>query len=602
MSLSFKKTIPFNESNERPTHVIFYDVESRVDYQNKDKQSFTPFLWTMIYRRYANNGKSDQTIPLAGQDILTFWDNVVSHCYKKTKVYLVSHHLEVDFMPLKGFIELPNRGFKLDKLISHGRVLSMYWSNGSSKLVVMNNGNLFDGSIEQWGSMLGVSKLEMPDDNAPLNQWIEYCMRDTEIVSLMWEYLLKFMDEHDLGNFKVTKASLAMNSFRHRFMFQKIALHNHPGAIILERESYKGGRFEAIQIGNFKDGKFHTLDINSMYGYIELVSDLPYELRGYKETESVDNLMARCKRYCVIAEVNITTNERVFPHKINDKIVYDEGTFTTVLTTPEIEYIYAHGTINWVKRITWYYKAKILSQFADYFLKLKTQYDIDGNKPMRQVTKLYLNALYGKFGQHGFEDSIIGECDPDIFEVITGYNLDTHERYDIMKYGGKIHQSLETLSGDFTFTAIASHITAIGRLMLWHLIKIAGYYHVYHVATDSLVVDEVGFNRLQAYIDPTEPGKLKLEKTFTSYTVFDVNDTLQDGKLKTKGIPKKANQLNEDTFEVTCWPRVTSLIKQGIYDAYYTRVIKKHLNRTKYHALMQDGIQPEDTNEYAESR
>lgn len=598
MSLSFSKRIPHNKKNERPSRVIFYDVESHVDYKNVKHQTFTPFLWTAIYKQYRGKDQTHTMVEHFGQDVTNFWDIVESYTYPKTKLYVVSHHLEVDFMPLQGFKELQERGWNLDKLISHGRVLTLYWKKKDMKMVIMNNGNLFDGSIEQWGNTFGVPKLTMPDDKASMEQWYKYCMRDTYIVSLMWDNLLEFMDLHDLGNFRVTKASLALGAFRHRFMWKDIAIHNNPQAIVLERLSYKGGRFEALKVGDFIDTKFYNLDINSMYGYIESAYELPYELRGIKDSMQMDELLKRLGKYAVVAQVNVTISKPYLPHIVNEKIVYTPGTFDTVLTTPELLYVIEHDKINDIGMVAWYYKAKILRDYADYFLQLKTDYDQAGNLPMRQVVKLYLNSLYGKFGQHGYEESVIGECDPSEFKFVQSYNADTHTTYDIAFYGGKVHKTITTLSGDNSFTAIASHITAYGRLLLWSLIDMAGYENVYHVATDSLVVNEEGNTRLQSIIDRYKPGMLKLEATFDNFIIKDVNDTIQGEKVKCKGIPKNAVKVGEDEYIITEWPRLVSLIKQGIYDAYYTRVKKKHLHRRRYHEAKGDIMKEVQTDLY----
>lgn len=583
MSRNFDHTISGNKGSTRPRYIIFADVESRLSLQPDGRTLFTPFLWTMITDYYRKSENTHKQVEYWGDSVTAFWDKVEAFTYKRNKTYLVTHHLEVDFMPLKGFIELQARGWQLEKLISHNRVLILFWQKGTSKLIIMNNGNLFDGSIADWGTILGIEKLEMPGDNASLEAWHTYCMRDTVILAKMWELLYNFIDEHDLGNFKMTKASLAITAYRHRFMPLEISIHNDPLTVALERESYKGGRFEALQIGHFDGDKFYNLDINSMYGFIEQTAFLPYELRGYLPAATFRQLNDRLKKYAVLAEVDLETNLPVFPHKVDNKITYTPGSFRTVLTTPEIVYSLAHGWIKSLYRMAWYYQARILEEFADFFLELKDRYDKEGNKPMRQMSKLYLNSLYGKFAQHGYEDSIIGECDPEEFKFIDCMSFPSHIRHTEAHYGGKIHVSKVTDLGYATFISIASHITAFGRLALWQLIQAAGLENTYHVATDSLIVNQAGFDRLSNYIDPHTPGKLKLENTFDQITIKDVNDTVQGFTIKIKGIPKNAVKLTENSYSITEWPRLLTLLKHGITDHYYTRQSTKTLSRPKYY-------------------
>ena len=439
MSLGFAHTLKRCSGNERPSHVIFADVESRLTPGEDNKTLFTPFLWTMIYKRYRQDAKDSQPYATYGTEVSDFWDEVEAHTYKRTRTYLVTHHLEVDFMPLQGFIYLPERGWLLDKLVCHGRVLIMWWKREASTLIVMNNGNLFTGSIESWGKLLGVPKLTMPNDNAPFDQWVTYCMRDTEVMVKMWDTLLAYLDEHDLGNFKLTAAGLAMSAFRHRFMDYPVTIHHHIDAIDIERASYKGGRFEALKIGTYTNGPYYSLDINSMYGWIEASFDLPYELRGIWFDPTLKNVESKLKRYCVIAEVDLYTDKQFLPNIVDGKVVYRSGLIHTTLTTPELKYSLERGYVVRCHKMTWYYKANILGRYARYFLAQKTKYDQEGNQPMRAVTKLYLNSLYGKFGQKGYEDKVIGTANVDDFRFFTCFDMDTHTRYDMATYGGKIH-------------------------------------------------------------------------------------------------------------------------------------------------------------------
>lgn len=583
MSLAFNHTIPGNMGSSRPKHVIFADVESYIHPQPDGKTLFEPFLWTAIYRNYSKNKKKASNVAYNGTDILSFWDIVEKHTYQKTKTYLVTHHLEVDFIPLQGIKNLMLRGWVLDKLISHGKVLIMWWIKEHKTLVVMNNGNIFDGSIQAWGEMLGIEKLQMPNESDPMDLWITYCARDTEIMVHMWDFLYTFMDLHDLGNFRITKAGLALNAFRHRFMLRPISIHNHDGAINLERASYKGGRFEALKIGSFTGDTFYSLDVNSMYGYIELTCSLPYELRGYLVTPTLKQLQDRLKKYAVIADVEITIDIPLFPQRITDKIVYKAGTFRTTLTTPELIFCMENNYLDKIYSMCWYYTYPILSAYAKYFLELKEKYSIENNPSMKQFTKLYINSLYGKFAQKGYEDITIGDCDPDIFDFTTCYNADNGDRSTVSRYGGKIHQTFVTEVGYNTFIAIAAHITAEGRLMLYNFMQIAGLDNVYHVATDSIITNQIGFDKLFAYIDNYKPGLLKLEDTFNKLTIKDVNDTVQGTKIKIKGIPKKATQLSTNKYLVTTWPRMITLMKNHEYDQYYTRNVIKVLHREKYY-------------------
>jgi hypothetical protein len=590
MSLSYAHLINPNLHNERPSHVLFFDVESHLVKADNHRTRFNPFLWTAVYKHYRYDGHPSTETEYSGADPEQFWRIVDSHAYRGAKLYVVSHHLEVDFMPLGGFRAVKEHGWHLDRLISHGRVLTLYFGKDGHCLVILNNGNLFDGGIEEWGAVLGLPKLPMPGESAIMEEWVTYCMRDTRILVAMWDNLLQFMDTHDLGNFQLTRASLALGAYRHRFMHTHIAIHNHPGALALERRSYHGGRFEATKIGDHLDGPYYQLDVNSMYGYVEATSKLPCELRGYKDHPDLRLVQGLLGRYAVIADVTIDTAEPCYPIRVAGKITYPTGRHTTTLTTPELLYGFKHSYIMDCQAVAWYKQDYIFQDFAKYFMALKSQYQAEGNQPMRQLAKFFPNALYGKLGQYGYDTHIIGDCDPNLFSSIDAYDVTHHHSYQLHRYAGHVHQTDRLDITYYTMVAIPSHITAYARMMLWHLMQQAGLDHIYHVATDSLIVDHTGYDNLRSYIDPVEPGKLKVQKEISSLSIRGINDTLMDGVDKIKGIPSNATRVAEHTYLVTYWPHVNTLLNQGIDDHYYTQDVRKTLHRPEYHKQILDPL------------
>lgn len=586
MSRSFHHTLPANKGNERPQHVLFADVESKLVAGPNHTTVFKPFLWTCYYKRYRTDNKPNQLDFFWGQDSDSFWDIVDAHTWAKKKTYLATHHLEVDFMPLAGFTSLLKRGWTLNKFISNGRTLLLFYSKGLRRLTILNNGSLFDSSIEDWGKMFNLPKLKMPDENDPIADWVTYCKRDTEIVVKMWDNLLEFLDENNLGNFKLTKAALAINAFKHRFMTHSIAIHNDAKTTVLERRAYHGGRFEALQLGTYTDGPYYELDVNSMYGFIESWAPLPTELRGYTIWPSIPMLKLRLTQYDVVATVDVDVKEPVYPVIEKGHVYFRTGLQRLTLCTPELRYALKRNWIVRVLRMAWYYKAPILKAYALFFMGLKRKYELEHNAPMRTLAKKYTNAVYGKLAQRGFEDNIIGECDPGTIEVAEIMNAQSGEKDALYKYGGKIHRVKTTLKSRDSFIAIAAHITAYARMYLWRLMQIAGTEHVLHVATDSLVVDRVGYENLKRLVHPNKPGTLKIEGVYQEYTVKGINDVVMDGERKIKGIGKNSVQIDDNTFVITAWPKITTLMKDGVLDHYYVRQVQKTLQRKEYYAML----------------
>ncbi len=589
MSMGFHHTIKPNQKNERIRHLMVFDVESHIEKHIANKTIFEPFLWSAIYSRYRAETKCWIDKQYHGVDISGFWDKVERYAYNKEKLVLSSHHLEPDFVPLHGIQQLQSRGWILGKYITHNKMLYFEFSKDRRKIVITNSGNIFPGSIEKWGTALGIPKLTMPKSKQLNKQWVDYCMRDCEVLLAMWHNYLEFLDIHNMGNLQFTAASQAMTTYRHRFMPKAIAIHHDPRVMALERLSYHGGRFQALQIGKIKASPIWRLDINSMYGNIMAKTELPYELRGYQNGCRTDKLEWLMKRYAVIAELTIQSHEPFFPIIENNKVKYPTGRYTSVFCTPEINYIMENCDIRKIGKIAWYRKYPILSDYAKYFMSLRQDYKITGNKGYEELAKLFVNSLYGKFGQYGYKDEIIGKCDPSLIKYEESYNATTKQKLNYLFYGGKIRIIKRENNAYNTFVAIAAHITSQGRIQLWQLIKQAGLDNIYHVATDSLLVNETGLNNLHDKLDANKFGYLKIEDEIKRLVIKAPNDMVLDDKEKIKGISKKASKLDANTYEITAWPRFNTLLKKQELEYYYTVQVKKRLKREIFTTLDADG-------------
>jgi len=586
MSHAFHHTLKTNKRSERPSLLIFYDVESHYPAGVKGEQPFTPFLWTAIFKQEQGKGRQATRIETHGSTPKELWDFVESKTYSRRTLYMMSHHLEPDFFTMNGISELTQRGWALNKFIQNNRVVMFVFKKGYRKLIVMNSGNLFPGSIEHWGKLFGFPKLDQPPQEAGIDEWLPYCMRDTQILEKMYDTLIDFMDKHNTGNFKTTISGIAKSAFTHRFMDHEICIHDDPDVIDLERASYHGGRCQALQPGIYTGQTIYQLDANGMYASIEMEEELPYRLRGYLTNTSPKQIAHLLKSYAVIAEVSLDVKEPAFPSIEKGKVVFRTGPQTLTLTTPELKYLIERGWPYTVKRAAYYDSAPIFKRYAEYFYDLKRQYKSEGNRAMELLSKQFPNSLYGKFGQKGHRDVIVGNCDPEVINYEEVVNIETGKSYALFYYGGKIHKVWEEGNARDSFVAIAAHVTAYGRMRLWRWMLQAGLENVYAVATDSLKVNQKGYERLLPLIDPLKPGWLKVEAKADDFICYAPNDSYFNGKLTCKGVPKRAEAAGPDSYYVTVWPHAKTLLKNGQFVGYRTRVVKKTLRREEFHRAM----------------
>jgi len=195
-----------------------------------------------------------------------------------------------------------------------------------------------------------------------------------------------------------------------------------------------------------------------------------------------------------------------------------------VLSTPELEFALDRCQIYKVGQVAIYEKAPIFQAYATYFAELKEHYEHEGNRPFREIAKKLANSLYGKFGQTDIETDLSFELPPIGPREAPYYDWRVRKWYRIYKLG---HQVVFEKSGGESFNsfpAIPAHVTAYARMYLWGLIEQAELENVFYCATDSLIVNQAGYDNLADKIDNHKLGYLKVEKQANSLEIWGPNN------------------------------------------------------------------------------
>lgn len=559
-----------------PSRLLFFDTESHIVH---DDNGFTlPFkmAWTCFINRaklksgYVENWQFHKTA-------FSVCKHIVSKSYDKTCLYVFAHNVYHDLKTIDWFTFAQNDGWVIDLLIDSGKTSCLKVKKDKRSIIFLSTTNFFSFSLGVLGEKIGLSKGKVDFESDNFDTIKKYCRQDTVIIKEVVLKIFDYIHNNSLGRFCITSPSQAMFAYRFRFMPCMIFPPDDEMIVEHERLSYHGGRTECFHIGNLTKKRLKVYDINSMYPFVMRNNDFPTYAKYVYEHMSIDKLKKALKYYLVIATVKIRTNEPVYCHTMNKRVVFPIGTFITTLTTPEIEYALKHNHIKKVMRTVVYSKRNIFKNYVDFFYKQKQAYKKDGNKPYENITKLFLNSLYGKFGQRGYSQDV----DVDHFgevpcrELII--NIETNRVYWKTVL---INTQITDKDGEkprHTFTAISSHITAYARIYLWKLIKKAGIKHVYYCDTDSLFVDKTGERRLKKYIHNTVLGKLKLEKTPNTLIIRGLKDYIIDGNLKVKGIRKNAENLFNFFFIQDQFESLKTGIKKGHLDKPYVKKIIKVL-------------------------
>lgn len=581
-----------NKAVQQPRNCIFFDTETTSTKINRSQSEAK--LW-FGWACFTDSAMREEWIRF--ENGFRFWTWAVSKVQSKERLYVYAHNMAFDATVTDAINALQHHGYTLNPklIIIDDPPTFIGFENGDKSIVLVDTFNYFNLKLDTLGESIGIAKLTMPSlrNTKPFNtdkaaaewrssenrlEWDRYCKRDVSVIKLAMQKLFAFVRDHDLGNFAFTQAAQSLNAYRHRFMDFPIFIDDNIPALELSRSAYYGGRVEAFRLGRIK-GRVYKLDVNSMYPYVMRYGLFPTQIAAMVTDPSVDELETILKDFSVVARVTIETDMPYYPILQKGKLIFPIGKFQANLASPELKIALAYGHVKQVHTLAAYRHFQIFNKYVDYFYHLRLQAKKDGNADQAYLFKIFMNSLYGKFGQNGRKWESEGQAEDYDLKTWQEVDADTDEITRFRQIGHVIQKKGKASESANSHPAIAAHVTSYARAYLLRLIESAGWDHVYYCDTDSIFCDEIGKDRLKEYMDDSELGMLKIEESSEAVTIYGLKDYKFGKHIKRKGIRAKAKSLGNDTFRQDSFTHWAGIVRGGNANRMIISKVTKHLNR-----------------------
>lgn len=560
--------------------MIFFDVETTtINPTPKERpQQFRLLTANLAHYRKSGYFKIIEKLQTKNQEEFYLW--FLSKLQKKQTLYVLSANIWFDIRTSGLFMFLMENNGKVKLFYSKGLTTIIKVIYGEYNIVFLNIQQFIPTSVERMGYMIGKYKLELNTSWWNDDDVMEYCQRDTDIITEAFRLWLDFILINDLGRFSFTMASQAFVAYRHRFMPKKIYIHAHKWITALERKCYYGGRTEIFYQGSLNNETIYNLDVNSMYAFIMRNHKMPVKVVKLLKLPSKTEIWWYSKRYIVLGWCAVNSDEPVYPKRMNKRLCFPIGKFTTYLTDPEIKYAIKNNHLHSIYYLVAYKADYIFTDFIDYFYDLRRKYKEDGNDTFDYMTKRIMNSLYGKFGQKidilFFEDTL-KEVEYSQETVIDEETLISYKELKL----GKIRKVFKEGGGDASesFVAIPAHITGLARMYLWSLIKQAGRENVKYCDTDSIFVNQKGYDKLALHIDKNILGKLGLKGKSNNTIINCPKDYSFAGETTLKGVKKGVRPNKKGLYRTMQFPSFKGDLRAGLKKPYTIKMVDKHMKR-----------------------
>lgn len=249
-------------------------------------------------------------------------------------------------------------------------------------------------------------ELDRPIGYTPTDEEVQYVWLDVAIIAKALKV------QFDKGLRKLTIGADALDDFKRNHcknfdnLFPKLDLSIDEEL----RTAYKGGWVYCEpnkQYPNPDVGKGYVIDVNSLFPYVMYDRPMPYGVPVFFEGEYVYNedypiYIARIRADFTIKEGHLPT---VSPKGSGlrfcaaEYVEDSQGLVELVLTSVDLELLKAHYHIHEIEYVCGYMfraSTELFKSYIDFWMEVKSN-SVGGE---RQLAKLMLNNLYGKFGKN----------------------------------------------------------------------------------------------------------------------------------------------------------------------------------------------------------
>jgi hypothetical protein len=534
---------------------------------------------------------------------LDFDDVDMFHCHvagmprTSLPIYVFAHNAGFDLRILKFFDYLadgwyslfpPGRGPGSGRMrmplivLENPPLIIKTWRPDGQEITWLDTFQWVNMSLKSIGKNMGVEKGVMPPADAPIGEWYDYCRIDVDVLDHALNNIWSWLKRNKVRAFHPTRAGQSRLIYREKYEHKRIIYPDDSSILHLDRVGYYGGRTDLWRVGTVS-GPIYQLDINSLYPYVMRENWYPVEQIECGDASTDKSRDVTLCPSCVTAEVYLDSPDVGYPVRCRDGTVFCRGRVRTVLPGPEFKGAVASGHVVRVGRWSRYRMLRIFHEFISDYWRMRVEAKASGDKVSDLIIKLLMNSLYGKFGQktgewvwhdrsggsHEFREGILPldalgrEVDYRIIAGHTFYRASTDEARG-------------------SYIPIAAYVTSYARILMNNMREIAGEGNYFYQATDSLYVNQQGYDNLVSagVVDGDRLGRFKVEDIYDECTFRNIHN-LDKGLKKVRGSVKpSAIEYAGNYYEVINWESLQSgLMRRNASRVVLTRMWK-HLNPT----------------------
>jgi len=572
-----------NETERFPHRWIVADTEGKSQYLDGVEVQTLRCVDAVRWRDDLKTGDHEEWH--ASQSATDFWSWVDDYCRSGHRTVLWFHNISYDLRTLSAFTDLPALGWQLEWCNLSRDVSVVSWRSDHGTLVIADTYTWVPKSLSDLSGMVGIGKPKLPNGAASLKTWHARCKADVQITRQIVRELLAFVKGQHMGNWQPSGAGMGYAAWRHRFMTEKVLVHDDAPALAAERVAMHAGRAEAWWHGKAKNGPFTEWDMHMSYPRIAAECDIPVKLFAYDDKPSAAVHKWAMKHWTILARVRVTTDKPVVPCSSAGRIIWPVGQFETTLWQPELELITQTGGTYEVLEQWRYNAAPALAEWARWSMFMVNQPDSAITPVQRVFVKHQSRAVIGRLG---LKHSVWQEWGTNPFGWcgVTDYvDGDTGDTARMLHVGDKTMLETERREADSSLPQITGYIMSEARVRLYIAAELAGFDTVLHVDTDGMIVNRIGNAALEMYAEQQLRGGWRPKERWGHIDVTGPRHYRTSGRRVIPGVPVSATETQPGVFTGDVWQSLSTALSNGNASAV-------HISAREWRPKVFDGRRP----------
>ncbi len=500
------------------------------------------------------------------RDALSLWLCVTAFTRAKRRTVLWAHNLSYDMRISGMFTYLPALGWQVRDLRLGPGGAWICWTSGGRTLTCVDSTSVWPVPLATLATSMGMAKLAAPaaDDNAG---WLRRCDADVRILGRVVTEYVDWLRREDMGCWQMTGAGQAWAHWRHRHYTHRVLAGDPCGAAEIERRALWTGRAEAWRWGSYPTATVYDYDWECAYANIAATTDVPVAQQGSLSRCLLSQALVLAETRGVLAHVTVRTALPLVPCEVNGRIVWPVGEFRTVLWDPELTLLARHNAGVDIHRGWLYRREPALASWGAWILEQLSRPDGDIPGWQKVALKHWSRALIGRFAMRYRTWERFATSPDEVVEVTDGVFHGSGAPLVLLQVGRDVFAQSVERDSDNGAPMITGYVQSLARVQLWDAIQAVGEQHVYHVATDSMLLSTAGARAAERAIAAGNLVGLRSKGRYRGVEIGGPNQTVVGGRPRIAGLSARAVRTGDATWATEVWQGAAESLRRGSPDS-----------------------------------